>query len=257
MRTPPRFRTAAATTVVLVAAVVAVVSIGFDLAAASPSASLAGSPTAAEATITPTAAPLDSGSPSSPPSVSAAPTDSLPPASTDSPAPSATPTRTPGAGPVVATRVVVPDLKIDLAVTSSPPANRYPYCNVAMYIGKPFGQPGQSRATYLFAHARIGMFYPIYDLTIVKRTPKKMVGMLVDVYTSDSMVHVYRVTEVLAHQLTIARALAVTHDELWLQTSEGPHGTPGKTQVVAEPVSTSPASFAASHPKVHIVRCGY
>ena len=77
--------------------------------------------------------------------------------------------------------MVVPALGIDLAITKSPPAGVYPYCNVAMAFGKPLGQPGQNRATYLFAHARTGMFGPIYELTMVQRTPNKMVGMLVDV----------------------------------------------------------------------------
>ena len=193
-------------------------------------------------------------SPSTSPSAapSAVPTVSL------APAPSAPPTTPPSASgnPAVATRVVVPDLGIDLAVTKSPPASVYPYCNVAMYLGPPLGQPGQARATYLFAHARVGMFYPIYDLTMLERTPGKMVGMLVDVYTSDAMLHVYRITRVLPHQLTLDAAIAAGHDELWLQTSEGPHGTPGKTQVVAEPVSTAPTDAAAAHPRVHVVRCG-
>jgi len=152
---------------------------------------------------------------------------------------------------------VVPALGIDLAVTKAPPAGVYPYCNVAMSFGAPFGQPGQARATYLFAHARDGMFGPIYRLTMVRRTPAKMVGMLVEVYTSDSLLHLYRITRVLPHQLTLKGALAVRQDQLWLQTSEGPHGTPGKTQVVAEPVSVSPADSADAHPKVRIVRCGY
>jgi hypothetical protein len=150
----------------------------------------------------------------------------------------------------------VPALRIDLAITKSPPAGVYPYCNVAMAFGRPLGLPGQNRATYLFAHARTGMFGPIYELTMVKRTPKKMIGMLVRVYTSDNMVHVYKITKVLPHQLTLSTAIAARHDQLWLQTSEGPHGTPGKTQVVAEPVSVSPVSYADAHPKVHIVRCG-
>jgi hypothetical protein len=151
---------------------------------------------------------------------------------------------------------VVPALGIDLAVTKSPPHGVYPYCNVAMSFGKPFGQPGQPRATYLFAHARDGMFGPIYELTMVKRTPSLMKGMLVNVYTSDSVLHVYQITRVLPHQLTLDGPLAAVHDQLWLQTSEGPHGTPGKTQVVAEPRATFPATYAESHPKARIVQCG-
>jgi hypothetical protein len=152
--------------------------------------------------------------------------------------------------------VVIAKLGIDLAVVKSPPAGVYPYCNVAMYFGKPMGQPGEHRATYIFAHARDGMFGPIYVLTMVKRTPNKMVGMLVQVYTSDSKVHTYKIVKVLPHQLTLNTAVSVRTDQLWLQTSEGPHGTPGKTQVVANPVSVAPADYAASHPKAHIVRCG-
>lgn len=153
--------------------------------------------------------------------------------------------------------MVIADLGIDLPVVKSPPAGVYPYCNVAMYFGRPMGQPGEHRATYLFAHARVGMFGPIYQLTMVQRTPNRMVGMLVQVYTSDSKVHTYRIVRVLPHQLTLNRPAAVRTDQLWLQTSEGPHGTPGKTMVVANPVSVGPADYAASHPRARIVRCGY
>jgi len=203
-------------------------------------------------------------SPSDPPTVTPSPSDlPLPspsdsPLTTDSPSASPAPTASPPPyhGPLVATRVVVPALGIDLAITKGPAAGVYPYCNVAMYFGKPLGQPGQNRATYLFAHARDGMFGPIYQLTMVRRTPGKMVGMLVNVYTSDSKLHVYKITKVLPHRLTLNAAVAARHDQLWLQTSEGPHGTPGKTQVVAEPVSVSVASYADSHPRAHIIRCG-
>jgi hypothetical protein len=153
--------------------------------------------------------------------------------------------------------VVVAALGIDLPVVKSPPRGVYPYCDVAMYFGSPLGQPGEHRATYLFAHARDGMFGPIYVMTMVKRTPNKMVGMLVDVYTSDSKVHTYRIVRVLPHQLTLNKAISARSDQLWLQTSEGPHGTPGKTEVVASPVSVAPADYAVSHPKTRVVRCGY
>jgi hypothetical protein len=253
MRTP--FRPRAITLAIALVAVVgiAVGGVSLGLTAGTPAASAGRSLLAVEATPSPT----------TPGSPSDAPTASLwitaEPRDAPSAAPSAVATRspTPSQGPSVATRVVIPDLGIDLAITKSPPAGVYPYCNVAMYFGKPFGQPGQDRATYLFAHARVGMFYPIYSLTTLKRTPNKMVGMLVDVYTSGSQLYVYRISKVLQHQQTLARAAAVTHDELWLQTSEGPHGTVGETQVVAEPVSVSPASYQDAHPPVHIVKCGY
>jgi hypothetical protein len=243
-------RSVATLGVALVAlAIVAV--IGANLAAAQP----APSPGSSTVVVVITPSPITTEPPSPAPSDTPVPSDSALPSDSPSPSPTASPP--PAKGPLVATRVVVPALGIDLAVTKSPPVGVYPYCNVAMYFGKPLGQPGQNRATYLFAHARDGMFGPIYKLAMVQRTPGKMVGMTVDVYTSDSMLHVYKITRVLLHQLTLNAAVAVHHDELWLQTSEGPHGTPGKTQVVAEPVSVSAADYAAAHPKVHIVRCGF
>jgi len=65
----------------------------------------------------------------------------------------------------VATRVVVAALGIDLPVVRQPDPD-YPACDVAMYH-EALGQPGQGRATYLYAHARTGMFLPILDASKV------------------------------------------------------------------------------------------
>ena len=81
--------------------------------------------------------------------------------------------------------------------------------------------------------------------------------MIVQVYTSDDVLHEYQITKVLLHQLTPRRRRSrATHDQLWLQTSEGPKGTPGKTQVVAEPLLTLPADHATANPTPHPVVCG-
>ena len=172
----------------------------------------------------------------------------------DSPAPSTSPT------PVadrVATRVVVAALGIDLPVirpTGGPDA--YPACDVAMYIQE-LHQPGQGRATYLYAHARDGMFGPIYERAILKRSggPSSMLGMLVEVYTSDDKVFTYQVTEVRLDQRTLTDAVNATSEQLWLQTSEGPRGTPGKTQLLAEPLTVGDADHAAAHPVPRPVNC--
>ncbi len=187
-------------------------------------------------------------SPPPDPFVSASPAPSTSPSASPSPSP------TPFHGRPMATRIVIARLGIDLAVVRAP--SGYPYCNVAMYFGKPLGQPGEKRATFIFAHARDGMFGPIYRLVMFRHTPNVMVGMLVDVYTSDDQVHRYKIARVLPHQLSLDRMLAVRRDQLWLQTSEGPHGTPGKTMLYANPVSVTAADHAAAHPKPHIVRCG-
>ena len=130
----------------------------------------------------------------------------------DPASPSATPAGTPPAsivpdpttkpGRAVATRVVVPALKIDLPVVKG--NDGYPLCNVAMYLHTAnvraskdaFGQPGEGRATYLYAHARDGMFGPIYELAIQKKQAKKMLGMVVQVYTSDLKLYLYEIRRV-------------------------------------------------------------
>ena len=162
---------------------------------------------------------------------------------------SATPAPTPSADPNrVATRIRIAALGIDLPIVKGP--SGYPYCDVAMYL-KEFSQPGQGRATYLFAHARPGMFEPL-----LKTKGVRMRGDLVEVWTSDNQLFLYEITEVLRAQLDLDAAQAATTEQLWLQTSEGPHGTPGKTQVIAMPLDVQPADPPSdAHPKAKPRNC--
>ena len=108
----------------------------------------------------------------------------------------------------VATRVVIEALGIDLPIVKPRPGNAYPYCNVAMYLSDPrLGQPGGDKASYIYAHARDGMFGPIYDRAIQKEHggPNSMKGMIVQVYTNDDVLHEYQITKVLLHQLASTR----------------------------------------------------
>jgi hypothetical protein len=168
----------------------------------------------------------------------------------------ALPTATPSApADRVATRVRIAALKIDLPVVAPPPgADTYPLCNVAMYLSD-FGQPGQGRATYLFAHARTGMFLPLLDASLVQNG-KSMLGMVVEVWTSDNQRFLYDITEVRRHQTDLTDAANATSEQLWLQTSEGPKGTPGKLQLVAEPLSQEAADPADAHPVAKPLVCG-
>ncbi len=166
---------------------------------------------------------------------------------TTTPSPAATPTPPPTPpADRVATRVVVKDLGIDLPVIRPPDTSSYPLCDVAMFI-QDLSQPGFGRATYLYAHARTGMFLPILTASKVNNGAK-MLGMVVDVYTSDDQLFVYQISEVRRHQLNLDGAIAATTEQVWLQTSEGPKGTIPKTQVVATFVSSEPADHAAAHP---------
>jgi hypothetical protein len=120
-----------------------------------------------------------------------------------------------------------------------------------MYIQE-LGQPGQGRATYLYAHAREGMFLPILESSLVQNG-KAMLGMVVEVWTNDDQ-RSLQITEVRRHQWTLLDAINAT-GELWLQTSEGPRGTPGKTQVIALPISQETADPADAHPEANPVVC--
>ena len=169
---------------------------------------------------------------------------------------SAVPTASPTApADRVATRIRIAALKIDLAVVAPPAGNNaYPYCNVAMYLDD-LGQPGEGRATYLYAHARTGMFLPLLDASQVQNG-KSMLGMVVEVWTSDDQRFLYDITEVRRHQTDLNDATNGTTEQLWLQTSEGPSGTPGKLQVIAEPLSQEAADPADAHPVAKPVVCG-
>jgi hypothetical protein len=124
----------------------------------------------------------------------------LPPLGT--PRPTAEPTPEPiDFGPSAtrrATRVRVAALNVDLPVIKPRGSNTYPLCDVAMYIQE-LGQPGHGRVTYLYAHARTGMFLPILDASKVQNG-KKMLGMIVEVWTNDDLRWLYEIYEVRRHQ---------------------------------------------------------
>jgi hypothetical protein len=165
------------------------------------------------------------------------------------PIPSATPaTPTASALPEgVATRIRIAALDIDMPVIEGPPG--YPPCDVAMYL-KELGQPGQGKATYLYGHARDGMFLPLLET----RGPDQR-GLVVEVWTSDDLRYLYEIVEVRRDQTTLDDALAAESEELWMQTSEGPRGTVGKTQVIALPISVDRSTPEESSPEANPIDC--
>ena len=154
----------------------------------------------------------------------------------------------------VATRIVIRRLGIDLPVMFQPDSyGLFPLCDVALYIPA-LGQPGEGRATYIYAHARVGMFLPLLTASL-HNDGKKMLGMTVEVYTSDSWLFLYTITEVRRHTRSLDAALKTDFERLFLQTSEGPDGTVPKLQVVADYLSSEPTDPAAAHPKPHPQIC--
>ncbi len=151
----------------------------------------------------------------------------------------------------VATRVRIAALDIDLPVIRPRGgSDAYPLCDVAMYIQE-LGQPGNGRATYLYAHAREGMFLPLLETR-----PRRQIGSIVEVWTNDDLRFLYEIREVRRDQRDLDDAIAADTEELWLQTSEGPRGTPGKTQVIASFLSVERADHAEANPRARPVECG-
>jgi len=200
-------------------------------------------------------APVSADPPAATPSPSAAiatdePLITLPPLA--SVAPSASPSADPDR---VSTRVRIAALGVDLPVI--PPAGdaSYPLCNVAMWIDA-LGQPGQGKATYLYAHARQGMFLPLLNQSKIQNG-KKMIGMVVEVWTNDDQRFLYVVTKVKRHvpyDTAVGPAIVADNEQLWLQTSEG-RGTQPKLQLIAEPLSQEAAPHDEANPTPKPVNC--
>ena len=185
------------------------------------------------------------------------PAPSLSPAASPSPA---GPSTSPGGSAIsperVATRVVIPALDIDLPVVKPPGGpDTYPLCNVAMYIQE-LSRPGLPGATYLYAHARTEMFLPLLEQSKVN-DGAAMIGMLVEVYTSDDRLFLYEITDIRRHVPYDFDVLSVRDatEALWLQTSEGPNKYSTKLQVIARPLSSGPADPAQAHPVPKPVVC--
>jgi hypothetical protein len=152
---------------------------------------------------------------------------------------------------VRATRVAVPGIGIDLPVIRGPAG--YPPCRVAMYHAS-VAQPREPGVTFIYAHARTGMFLPL--LTRWRNSGgSSLIGRTVKVWTSDSYVSYYRINKVRTTTKKMSGAYSLTNERLWLQTSTGPNTTYPKLIVEAVRYSTVKSSYAAAHPKARPIRC--
>jgi Sortase domain len=189
------------------------------------------------------------------PSVAAAsptPSPSPRPSGSASPSPEASPSPSGSPAPAVASRVVVPALKIDLPVVAQsfgPGKGAYPLCDVAQYL-EVFGQPSEIGTTYLYGHAREGMFLPLLKAS-ERNNGKGLIGDLVQVYTTDGTTYLYEIFKVKRHSrdFSLADDVPLGEQRLILQTSEGPKGTIPKLQVAARLVSIGSAPLEEANPK--------
>ena len=151
----------------------------------------------------------------------------------------------------VATRIAVPSLKIDLPIVNPP--SGYPLCNVAMYLPA-LSQPVEAGVTFIYAHARKGMFLPLLDRSKISNGAS-LIGMTVKVWTSNNLVTTYQITKVRRHVTSMGNVFDIQTQQLWMQTSEGPRSTVGKLIVVAKRLGSEAATQEAAHPTPHPVVC--
>jgi hypothetical protein len=150
-----------------------------------------------------------------------------------------------------ATRVAVSGLGIDLPVIRGP--SGYPPCKVAMYSAS-VAQPREPGITFIFAHARTGMFLPLLTRWRADRGAS-LICRTIKVWTSDSKVVSYRINRVRVTSNAMSGVTTLSTERLWLQTSTGPNTTYPKLIVEAYRTGTTAATYAASHPTPHPVRC--
>jgi len=171
------------------------------------------------------------------------------------PSPSANPS-----APVdrVATRVRAAALGIDLPVLPPGGEHDYPLCDAAQYFRvSGLRPPGMGGSTYLYGHARDGMFGPLLEASKIQNG-KAMIGMVVEVWTSDDQRFLYEIVEVRRHvpyRGAFDDVLNRKEETLWLQTSEGSGGETPKLQIVATPFSQEAADHEEAHPPDMSVDC--
>jgi hypothetical protein len=152
---------------------------------------------------------------------------------------------------VRATRVAISGLGIDLPVIRGP--SGYPFCRVAMYLPA-VAQPREPGVTFIYAHARTGMFLPLltrwrYD------HGASLIGATIKVWTSDSYVTYYRILRLRVTSDAMAGVTTLSRERLWLQTSTGPNTSYPKLIVEASRYKTLKTTYAAAHPTPRPVSC--
>lgn len=178
------------------------------------------------------------------------------------PTPKPTPTTDPSASPRPSptplierpTRIVIKAIGIDLPIITPDEDEKFPLCNVAE-IETRYGLIGEGGITYLYGHARKGMFGPLLRESQTNGG-RKLIGLEVLVYTDAKMLHRYEIIEVHPRQRTFKIPDAVTDVRLFLQTSETARASGTKLMVVAAPISSESASEKDALSKPRPVVCG-
>lgn len=159
--------------------------------------------------------------------------------------------------PARASRVTVTTLDIDLPVVSSdlqPPPN-FPLCDVAQYLTT-YRQPTDEGTTYIYAHAREGMFLPLLDAS-ERDDGAELLGVEVQVYSDDGQLHRYEIFEVERHakDYDLANSTPEGERRLILQTSEGAGADVPKLVIGAEYLGSEEVDIGEATPEAQPREC--
>jgi len=151
------------------------------------------------------------------------------------------------------TRVVIESLDIDLPVIRPGPDETYPLCDVAEFLPS-YGLPGLPGLTYLYAHARTGMFLPLLETSRI-HGGQAMLGKVVELFSSDRFHRRYQITEIYPRVKDLEVVNDLAGDALVLQTSETSRSSGTKLVVVARPIgapelSSDRAARPTARPRV-------
>jgi hypothetical protein len=153
------------------------------------------------------------------------------------------------------TRVVVGDLRIDLPVVRPARDEAFPLCDVAEFLPA-YGLPGLPGVTYVYAHARAGMFLPLLEGSR-KADGAALLGAGVDVYTADAFRRHYAITDVHRHVRSFEVVDRLLGNAVVLQTSETDHSAGTKLMVVARPIGAPErVSVTEARPVARARTCG-
>ena len=142
-------------------------------------------------------------------------------------------------------------LGIDIAVIRG--NSGYPLCDVAMYSAL-VAQPREPGVTFIFSHARTGMFLPLLTRWRIDKG-KSLIGRTVYVWTSDNVRSTYKIDRVRVTRDAMGGTSTLSVERLWLQTSTGPNTSYPKLVVEAHRVATAASSYSAAHPVSHAHTC--
>jgi len=150
-------------------------------------------------------------------------TETLPPVTTDPPSPSASASAKPPG--IVATRILISRLGIDLRIVEGDGLDA-PIGKAAHYPGTAW--PGGGSNTYIYAHARVGMFLSLWDA---------QVGDKVVLTLRDGTKRTYVVSKVLpkVHWDDTSYLDPTPAEQLTLQTSTSYYATAPRFVVIAVP----------------------